>query len=215
MPHTEAGWRMEPPVSMPSASGASYAATAAAEPPDEPPGTLVVSHGLRDVPYPEFSVDEPIANSSMFVLPISTAPAFRSRLVIVDSYGGCQPSRMRDPQVVGMPTVVNRSLTATGTPASGPSGSPAARLRSISRACASASSPATCRNARTLPSTDPIRSRWAAVTSAAETSPAIIAADISAALIVMSSSMPSLLDQDPRHLEALQFDRRGAGERLL
>ncbi len=49
---------------------------------------------------------------------------------MVDSYGGFQPSRIFDPQVVGAPTVVNRSFTATGTPASEPSGSPAARLSS-------------------------------------------------------------------------------------
>ena len=40
-PVTAAGWRIEPPVSEPSASGASNAATAAAEPPPEPPGMRV------------------------------------------------------------------------------------------------------------------------------------------------------------------------------
>ena len=39
MPHSAAGWRMEPPVSVPRARGAWQPATAAAEPPDEPPGT--------------------------------------------------------------------------------------------------------------------------------------------------------------------------------
>ena len=34
-----AGWRIDPPVSVPRASGTSRAATAAADPPDEPPGT--------------------------------------------------------------------------------------------------------------------------------------------------------------------------------
>ena len=46
-PHREAGWRIEPPVSVPSASGASHAATAAAEPPLEPPGMRVTSQGLQ------------------------------------------------------------------------------------------------------------------------------------------------------------------------
>ncbi len=45
-PQREAGWRMEPPVSLPRESTASPAATAAAEPPEEPPGTLVRSWGL-------------------------------------------------------------------------------------------------------------------------------------------------------------------------
>ncbi len=88
IPHTAAGCRMDPPVSVPMPSGASNPATAAAEPPDEPPGTRDRSHGLRDGPYAEFSVEEPIANSSMFVLPSSTTPAWRSRRVTVASYGG-------------------------------------------------------------------------------------------------------------------------------
>ena len=46
MPQSAAGWRIEPPVSVPIAHGALPAATAAAEPPDEPPGTRVRSHGL-------------------------------------------------------------------------------------------------------------------------------------------------------------------------
>ena len=36
MPQSAAGWRIEPPVSVPSAHGARPAATAAALPPDEP-----------------------------------------------------------------------------------------------------------------------------------------------------------------------------------
>ena len=47
-------------------------------------------------------MEEPIANSSMLVLPMRTAPASRSRRVTVDSYGGYQPSRIFDPQVVGV-----------------------------------------------------------------------------------------------------------------
>jgi hypothetical protein len=38
MPVKAAGWRIEPPVSVPVTPGARPAATAAAEPPDEPPG---------------------------------------------------------------------------------------------------------------------------------------------------------------------------------
>ena len=37
MPQSEAGMRIEPPVSEPSAPGASPAATATPEPDDEPP----------------------------------------------------------------------------------------------------------------------------------------------------------------------------------
>ena len=90
-----------------------------------------------------------MANSSMLVLPRITTPASRSRLVTVASYGGSQSPRMRDPQVVGMSMVVNTSLRASGTPASGPSSAPAARRRSTARAASRAWSGATCRNART------------------------------------------------------------------
>ena len=38
MPVKAAGWRIEPPVSVPVTPGAIPAATAAADPPDEPPG---------------------------------------------------------------------------------------------------------------------------------------------------------------------------------
>ena len=47
MPQKLAGWRIEPPVSVPVAAGSRRAATAAAEPPDEPPGTRARSQGLR------------------------------------------------------------------------------------------------------------------------------------------------------------------------
>ena len=64
IPHSAAGCRIDPPVSVPIAHGASPAATAAALPPEEPPGTRPRSHGLRAGPNAEFSVEEPMANSS-------------------------------------------------------------------------------------------------------------------------------------------------------
>ena len=78
-PQRLAGWRIEPPVSEPSESVTSPAATAAADPPEEPPGTLVVSHGLFVRWKAEDSVEEPNANSSMFVLPTGVAPASSMR----------------------------------------------------------------------------------------------------------------------------------------
>src|SRR5512132_2653065 len=96
-PQNAAGWRTEPPVSVPSAAAASSAPTAAADPPDEPPGTRSRSHGLRVGLKAECSVDEPIANSSMLVLPSITAPAAPSRTTTVASYGGTKRSRIFDP----------------------------------------------------------------------------------------------------------------------
>src|SRR4051794_25923835 len=110
-PHSAAGWRMDPPVSDPNPREAKPAATAAALPPLEPPGTRDASCGLRVGPKAEFSVDEPMANSSRFVLPTMTAPAARSRSTTVASYGGHQPSRIFDEHVVGTPRVQKLSLS--------------------------------------------------------------------------------------------------------
>src|SRR5437660_5670114 len=119
-PQSEAGCRIEPPVSVPSAIAHRPAATAAALPPDEPPGTRVVSHGLRVVLKALFSVEEPIANSSRFVLPMMTAPASSSFFTTVASYGERNSASIFDEQVV-TPNVVQRlSFSAIGTPASGP-----------------------------------------------------------------------------------------------
>ena len=79
---------IEPPVSEPSAQGASPADTAAAEPPPEPPGTRDGSQGLRVGPYAEFSVDEPIANSSVFVFPSVRRPCCLQRAATVESKTG-------------------------------------------------------------------------------------------------------------------------------
>ena len=79
--------RIDPPPSLACAIGAMPAATAAADPPLEPPGVRCSSHGFFVGPNAEFSVEEPIANSSRFVLPTTTAPASRSRRTTVASYG--------------------------------------------------------------------------------------------------------------------------------
>ena len=82
-PESAPGWRIEPPVSVPRPNTAWPAATAAAEPPEEPPGTRVTSHGLRTAPNAEFSFELPIANSSRFVFPSITAPLASSRSTTV------------------------------------------------------------------------------------------------------------------------------------
>src|SRR6185437_3058501 len=110
-----AGWRIEPPVSVPVAPRQSPAATAAAEPPDEPPGTSAASdpsrrHGLMTLPNAEVSFDEPIANSSLLSLPSSTAPSRQSCEVMVDSYGGLKSSRIFEHAVRRTSLVANRSL---------------------------------------------------------------------------------------------------------
>ena len=58
-------------------------ATLAAEPPLEPPGTLSRLCGFRVTKNPEFSVVEPMENSSQFVFPTTIAPALRRRSTAV------------------------------------------------------------------------------------------------------------------------------------
>ena len=70
-------------MSVPIAQGARPPATTAAEPPEEPPGTRPRSQGLSTGPKAEFSFEDPIANSSMLVLPSTPAPASRSRRTAV------------------------------------------------------------------------------------------------------------------------------------
>ena len=72
---------------VPVAAGARPAATAAALPPDEPPGTRAVSQGLVTAPKAEFSLAEPMANSSQLSLPNVTMPAERRRCTTVASNG--------------------------------------------------------------------------------------------------------------------------------
>ena len=103
-------------MSEPSAQGASPPATAAAEPPEDPPGTRSGSQGFFVGPYAEFSVDEPIANSSMLVLPTIGRPASLHREATVESKTGMYPCRILEPAVVGIPFVVMTSLCAIGTP---------------------------------------------------------------------------------------------------
>ncbi len=90
VPVNEAGWRIEPPVSVAVAPSARSAATAAAEPPDEPPGASGrfdprERQGLTTGPKALVSLDEPMANSSMFNLPSITAPSRHRLAVTVDS----------------------------------------------------------------------------------------------------------------------------------
>jgi len=90
MPVKAAGWRMEPPVSVPVAPRHRPAATAAAEAPEEPPGTSGVfapfrRHGEIVGPNAEVSFDDPMANSSLLSLPSITAPSRQSLAVTVDS----------------------------------------------------------------------------------------------------------------------------------
>src|SRR5580704_858318 len=120
-----AGWRIDPPVSVAVAPMQSDAATAEADPPEEPPGTSMVllpsrRQGLATGPKHEVSLDEPIANSSLLSLPSITAPSRQSCDVTVDSYVGTKLPKIFEHAVVRTSLVANRSLIPSGMPASGP-----------------------------------------------------------------------------------------------
>ena len=119
MPQKAAGCLIDPPVSVPVAIVQRSAATAAAEPPEEPPGTLFVSQGFLTGPKKLVSLDEPIANSSILVLPSITTPASLNLPTTVASYGAMKLFSMREPQVVVTPLVQKISLCARGMPSRG------------------------------------------------------------------------------------------------
>ncbi|MNW62478.1 hypothetical protein D3C74_406140 [compost metagenome] len=121
---------MEPPVSDPSVKYASPAATAAAEPPLEPPGTRSSAHGLRTGEKLEFSLEPPMANSSMLSLPIVTVSAAFNFSTTVASYTGSKLRRNWLPHVVRSPFVTMLSLIPTGRPKSNPFSSPLTRRSS-------------------------------------------------------------------------------------
>ncbi len=137
---------MLPPVSVPI-----EAARGRRRPP--PPNRrscrrdAVRSHGLCVGPYAECSVDEPMANSSMLVLPRMTAPASRSRAVTVRVERG--DVALEDLRAGRRLAALDRDevLSATGTPHSGcsagrtagPRGAASAMRLSAASAWASAS----------------------------------------------------------------------------
>src|SRR3954451_3926021 len=73
------GTRIEPPMSLPCANAIIPAATAAPDPPDEPPAERSRSHGFRVGPYAAGSVVKSLASSGVLVLPTITKPADRKR----------------------------------------------------------------------------------------------------------------------------------------
>jgi len=100
-PQNDAGIRIDPPPSAPSAIGQSPEATAAAEPLEEPPVARAGSYGFRAAPWCGLSPVTPIPISCMFALPISRAPALRSRATVEASSAHGVVPRKLVPTVVG------------------------------------------------------------------------------------------------------------------
>ena len=74
--------RIEPPPSLAWANGTMPAATAAADPPLDPPALCARLHGLRVGPQASGSVVGSSPSSGVFVRPSATRPARAKRAVI-------------------------------------------------------------------------------------------------------------------------------------
>ena len=177
--------RIEPPPSVPSASAAIPAATAAALPPLEPPGSRAGLRGLRVKPSADW-VNPHTASSGIRVLPTTTAPARRSRLTSSSSRRAGAVEVAADPWRVACPATGTLSFTATGTPASGS----ANRSGRASTPAASASIRSASRASKAPSSTSraATRARWARATSTAVVVPARTRAAISPAVDVRRSA---------------------------
>ncbi len=81
-PQAEAGIRIEPPSSVAEAMGTIAAATAAAEPPLEPPAERRRSQGFRVAPQALGMVKTESLYSGVLVFPKTTTPASRKRRTI-------------------------------------------------------------------------------------------------------------------------------------
>ncbi len=92
---------MEPPPSLAPAQGTIPAATAAAEPPEDPPGLWSVSQGFRVAPYSSGSVMPFAPNSGVLVLPKTTSPASSQRWTTAAVSGARTSVSDREPAAVG------------------------------------------------------------------------------------------------------------------
>jgi hypothetical protein len=97
VPERADGMRSDPAVSVPVAAGTIRAASAAAEPPLEPPAVRSSAHG-----FPTWSVIPPAANSWVCRCPSSTIPARSSEAQTSLERSGTS-SRTRLDAVSGFP----------------------------------------------------------------------------------------------------------------
>ena len=139
-PQKAAGSLIEPPVSVPNAHGTIPAATAAAEPPEDPPGTLFKFQGFLVTWKYECSVEPPIANSSIFNFPKFISSSSFILSITVASYGAMKSSNIFEEHVVFTPFVQILSFIPIGIPDNVDLASPLSIFLSISFAFSKASS---------------------------------------------------------------------------
>ena len=163
--------RIEPPASVPTAVAPKPAATAAAAPPEEPPGVLSRFHGLRVTPVSGLMVTGPVPYSGTVFLPRMTAPPSRSRATAAQSSAAGRSSDRSEPQRVGMPATFSVSLTVSGTPSTGPSADPAAQRPADASAAARAPASSRWQTALTRPLWAAMRAHAASSASTGEKAP--------------------------------------------
>src|SRR5262249_1881492 len=136
--------RIDPPPSVPRWILPMPRTTAATAPPEDPPGVLRVSHGLRVTPVSGLSVTAFHPNSGIVVLPMGglavrvfpptrgigvlprgTGLGARGRATAGASCVDGASDVSLDPNRAGMPATRMLSLTPTGTPSMRPRGAPA------------------------------------------------------------------------------------------
>ena len=117
MPQWLAGWRIEPPVSVPVAAGTRPAAMAASRA-ETPPGMALTSHGFS-----------PRQRRRRWTSPWRTRPYWFCQhhqaglAALADHVSVVGPTKLPsifEPQVVSRPSVTNTSLRANGTPVRAP-----------------------------------------------------------------------------------------------
>src|SRR5690606_11381381 len=109
---------MEPPVCVLSARGTIPAATAAADPLEDPPGVWARLRGFRVGPGWRK------ANSAVTAFPTGAAPARSNSSTHAALNDAALLSLEGEPQRVGIPATSMTSFTPNGTPARGPASVP-------------------------------------------------------------------------------------------
>ena len=97
--------RSEPPMSLPVARVVLPAASAAPEPPDEPPGVTAKFHGLRVMPHSFDQVMEALENSGVVLRAWTIAPASSSRWTVMEVWSGTKSRSSSEPLLVGLPAM--------------------------------------------------------------------------------------------------------------
>ncbi len=105
VPHSDAGMRIDPPVSDPVPPRITPAASAAPVPDDDPPVKWAVFQGLRAGGQGRSKLGPPQANSWVASLPSITAPASAQAETAAASAAGTWSISTREWPVVGMPAV--------------------------------------------------------------------------------------------------------------